>query len=260
MLDDLREAANQPRQSAAQLADEITESGYTWERYDQWRTIHNQTVELQKDIRWLEQRLIDLVHWPIKNQREAPPRLLAPYMITGQLDIYPLFSWVFNPNMNQNRLAHAALYLTNVAGHRTVYRFYPTWTDNPKRRGLILASRELPGALQELDEITYPHFRLHHEKYLSARMQEQTDIVKSLLPVPEDVDLPPYRWAELLAAVHYSHSDTDEDPPESLLQRMLPAIGTGASDFVAQAERVLREPGRLPANAAPNRHQPLLTT
>ena len=92
--------------------------------------------------------------------------------------------------MNQNRLAHAALYLTNVAGHRTVYRFYPTWTDNPKRRGLILTSRELPGALQELDEITYPHFRLHHEKYLSARMPEQTDIVKSLLPVPEDVDPP----------------------------------------------------------------------
>ena len=112
-------------------------------------------------------------------------------MITGQLEIYPLFSWVFNPNMNQNQLAHAALYLTNVAGHRTVYRFYPTWTENPKRRGLILASRELPGALQELDEITYPHFRLHHEKSLSARMQEQTDIVKSLLPVPEDVDLPP---------------------------------------------------------------------
>ena len=77
-MDDLREEANQLRQSAAQRADEITESGYTWERHDQWRTIHNQTVELQKDIRWLEQRLIDLVHWPIKNQREAPPRLLAP--------------------------------------------------------------------------------------------------------------------------------------------------------------------------------------
>ena len=181
-------------------------------------------------------------------------------MITGQLEIYPPFSWVFNPNMNQNRLAHAALYLTNVAGHRTVYRFYPTWTDNPKRRGLILASRELPGALQELDEITYPHFRLNHEKYLSSCMQEQTDIVKPVLSVPEGVALPPHQWAELLATVHYSHSGTDEDPPESLLQRMLPAIGTGASDFVAHAKRVLRESGLLPASTAPNRHQPLLTT
>ena len=96
-LDDLRDDANQLRQASARTVAEVTRSGYTRELSDQWKTIQTRIAANDKDIRWLEQRLIDITNSPIEDQQEAPPRLLAPYLALEQLGIYPPYSLSFNP-------------------------------------------------------------------------------------------------------------------------------------------------------------------
>ena len=252
-LDDLQDDANQLRQASARTVAEVTRSGYTRELSDQWKTIQTRMAANDKDIRWLEQRLIDITNSPIEDQLEAPPRFVVPYLVLEQLGIYPPYSLSFNPKSDQSRLAHAGLYLNNIAGRNIGYQFYPTWIDTG-RRGLIFASRHLPEVLLNLDEITYPHFRLHHEKHLTTPAQEQVGLAKPILSVPEQVDLPRHEWAELIAAIHYAHSVADEETPQSLLQRMLPTIGVDAHNYVPQAEETLKNVGLFPTASTRRLH------
>ena len=161
-LNDLRATAKQLQDAASQKVVEIVTSGFDRALHDQWKAIHDQVVQAEMDIHWLEQRLIDQVQSPIEEQQEVPARLLSLYLILERLGIYPPYYPPFNPRADQSRLAMTALYLFHSTGQKIGYDFHLTSIDADRRR-LTITSRNLPRTLQELDKITNPHFQLKHQ-------------------------------------------------------------------------------------------------